>query len=61
MGTSFQFEATGGSGDYTWRVGNASVATVDATGKVTGRAVGNTYLYCQDDLGNEVKCLLKIK
>ncbi len=61
VGASFQFEATGGTGDYTWRVGNASVATVDATGKVTGKAVGNTYLYCRDDLGNEVKCLLKIK
>ncbi len=61
VGASFQFTATGGTGDYTWRVGNAAIATVDTTGKVTGKAVGNTYLYCQDDLGNEVRCLLKIK
>ncbi len=61
VGASFQFEATGGTGDYTWRVGNAAIATVDTTGKVTGKAAGNTYLYCRDDLGNEVKCLLKIK
>ena len=31
-----------------------------ATGKVTGKAVGNTYLYCKDSAGTEVKCLLKI-
>ncbi len=61
VGSTFQFEATGGSGSYTWRTGNTSVATVDATGKVTGKAAGNTYLYCRDSYGNEVKCLLKIK
>ncbi len=61
VGSTFQFEATGGSGSYTWRTGNTSVATVDAAGKVTGKTAGNTYLYCRDSYGNEVKCLLKIK
>ncbi len=61
VGETFQFSATGGSGTYTWRVGNTSVATVDSTGKVTGKSAGNTYLYCRDSYGNEVKCLLKIK
>ncbi len=61
VGSSFQFTATGGTGGYTWHTGNTSVATVDSTGKVTGVAVGNTYLYCKDSAGNEVKCLLKIK
>ena len=61
IGTPFQFTATGGSGSYTWRTGNSSVATVDSTGKVTGKTVGNTYLYCKDSSGTEVKCLLKIK
>ncbi len=60
-GASFQFTATGGSGTYTWRVGNSSVATVDSAGKVTGKAAGNTYLYCRDSYDNEVKCLLRIK
>ncbi len=60
-GSTFQFSATGGSGTYTWRTGNSSVATVDSTGKVTGKSVGNTYLYCRDSYGNEVRCLLKIK
>ncbi len=61
VGASFQFEATGGGGSYTWRTGNTSIATVDAAGKVTGKTAGNTYLYCRDNYGNEVKCLLKIK
>ncbi len=61
VGSTFQFSATGGSGTYTWRTGNSSVATVDSTGKVTGKSVGNTYLYCRDSYGNEVRCLLKIK
>ncbi len=61
VGASFQFTATGGSGSYTWRTGNTSVATVDSSGKVTGKTAGNTYLYCRDSYGNEVKCLLKIK
>ncbi len=60
IGTSFQFTATGGTGGYTWRVGNAAIAAVDSTGLVTGNTVGNTYLYCKDTTGNEVKCLLKI-
>ncbi len=57
---TFQFTATGGSGSYAWRTGNASVATVDATGKVTGKAAGNTSLYCKDSTGKEVECLLEI-
>ncbi len=61
VGASFQFNGTGGSGTYTWRVGNSGVATVDSTGKVTGVAVGNTYLYCKDSYGTEVRCLVKIK
>ncbi len=60
VGASFQFEATGGTGSYTWRVGNTATATVDSTGKVTGKAAGNTYLYCKDSGGAEVKCLLKV-
>ncbi len=60
VGESFQFAATGGSGTYTWRTGNASVATVDATGKVTGKTAGNTYLYCTDTAGEEVSCRLTI-
>ncbi len=61
VGSTFQFEATGGTGGYTWRTGNTATATVDSTGKVTGKAAGNTYLYCKDSAGNEVRCLLKIK
>ncbi len=60
IGTPFQFEATGGSGSYTWRTGNTATATVSTTGKVTGKTAGNTYLYCRDSYGNEVKCLLKV-
>ncbi len=60
VGESFRFTATGGTGTYTWRTGNTAVAKVDSTGKVTGVSEGNTYLYCRDSAGNEVKCLLKV-
>ncbi len=60
IGDSFQFAATGGKYGYTWRVGNSSVATVDTSGKVTAKSGGNTYLYCKDSAGVEVKCLLKV-
>ncbi len=59
-GQTFQFTATGGTGSYTWRTGSLYTAEVDSTGKVTAKNAGNTYLYCTDSAGTEVKCLIKV-
>ncbi len=64
-GDSFTFTATmtptNTTSRVSWRVGNTSVATVDANGKVTAKKVGNTYLYATTDNGITVKCLIKVK
>ncbi len=64
-GQTFTFTATmtptNTTSKVTWRVGNTSVATVDANGKVTAKKAGNTYLYATTSNGITVKCLLKIK
>ncbi len=61
VGSSFKFTATNTAGQtVSWRVGNSAVATVDASGNVTGKSVANTYLYAKTPDGREVRCLLKI-
>jgi hypothetical protein len=35
--------------------------SIFALADAIGKTAGNTYLYCRDSYGNEVKCLLKIK
>ncbi len=58
---TFQFAATNAYGNkITWSVGNTSVATVDANGKVTGKKAANTYLYAKSADGRVAKCLLKV-
>ncbi len=58
---SFTFKLTGTSGQkITWSVGNTTVATVNSSGKVSAKSVGNTYLYARSADGREAKCLLKI-
>ncbi len=61
VGESFQFTAKNPAGQtVTWRVGNTTVATVDANGVVTGKSVANTWLYASTPDGRETKCLLRI-
>ena len=61
VGSSFKFTATNTAGQtVSWRVGNSAVATVDASGNVTGKSVANTYLYAKTPDGREVRCLLRI-
>ncbi len=66
VGTQFQFTAVitpsnATDKTVTFRTGNSSIATVDATGKVTAVSSGNTYLYATNADGVTVKCLLKIQ
>ena len=61
VGSSFQFTAKNPAGQtVSWRVGNSAVATVDASGNVTGKSVANTYLYAKTPDGREVRCLIKV-
>ena len=45
----------------TWRTGNSKVATVDASGRVTTKSVGNTWLYAITPNGKETRSLLRVK
>jgi hypothetical protein len=42
VGDVIPFVANGGSGDYTWSIGDASVASVDANGNCTALSAGKT-------------------
>ncbi len=59
--STFQFTTTGAAGKkITWSVGNTAVATVNTSGKVTGKSIANTYLYAKSADGRVAKCLLKV-
>ena len=64
VGSSAQLKSTiaptGASSYQTWRIGNSAIASVDANGKVTAKAVGNTYVYVKTWDGKEAKCLIKV-
>ena len=61
VGESFTYKVSGVSAsNIKWSMGNTSVATVDASGKVTGKSVGNTYLHVGLPSGKEIKCLIKV-
>lgn len=47
-----QFQARGGSGSVTWKSNNTAVATVSATGLVTGVSKGEAYITATDSAGN---------
>jgi len=44
-----------------WRVGNSKVATVNQSGKITGKTLGNTYVYAKAANGKEAKRIVKVK
>ncbi len=61
VGATFKFTCSNPAGQtVTWKVGNTGVATVDANGNVTGKSVGNTWLYARTPDGRTTKCLVKI-
>ncbi len=61
IGKSFQYSIWDIPAEsISWSVGNTSVATVDANGKVTGKSIGNTYLHIGLPDGKTIKCLVKV-
>ena len=50
-----------GEGLLKWKSANESIATVDATGKVTAKSVGITAIYCSsDDLDDVAVCIVSV-
>jgi len=47
-GETYTIKASGGSGSYTWSSKNPAIVKVDANGKVTGVAAGNTTVTVSD-------------
>lgn len=64
VGKTTKFTATvkssTGNRAVTWRTGNSKVATVDKSGKVTGKAAGSTWLYAKTADGKEAKALVQV-
>ncbi len=62
VGDTFRMEAENANGqELTWSVGNKSIATVDGSGNITGRRVGNTWLYVTSSDGRRTQCILKVR
>ena len=61
IGNSYTFYLVPNSNaKVSWRIGNSKIATVDSNGKVTGKSVGNTWLYAKTSFGKETKSLIKV-
>lgn len=48
-------------GDISYQIGNEAIASVDANGKVQGKAVGNTYLYAKSEKGANTRIAIKVE
>ena len=61
VGKSFQYSVEGVSNNsITWSVGNTAIATVNASGLVTAKSAGNTYLHVGLPDGTKIKCLVRV-
>ena len=56
---SYTFEVTGASGSVSWTTSNASVATVDANGKVTKVGNGQCTVTATDSAGKTAQCIVR--
>ncbi|WP_455210569.1 S8 family serine peptidase, partial [Kaarinaea lacus] len=52
VGATLQFTASGGSAPYTWSVNDATVASIDASGSLSGLAAGTVTVTATDANGN---------
>lgn len=55
----FTLEATGASGDVTWKSSNNSIATVDADGTVTRVSKGRCTVTATDAAGQTAECVVR--
>lgn len=60
-GTTAQLIATGGTSPYTWTSANAAIATVGATGLVTGTAAGTTSVIATDSAGVSASATISVR
>lgn len=54
--TPVQLQAVGASGNVTWKSANTAIATVSASGVVSGVSWGDTYITATDAAGNSQTC-----
>lgn len=54
--TPVQLQAVGASGNVTWTSANTAIATVSASGVVSGVSWGDTYITATDAAGNSQTC-----
>lgn len=60
VGHTYQFEVTGGDGNYTWSSAGEWVATVDQNGVVTGVGQGMATITCTDGSGKSAECIVHV-
>ena len=60
VGDTYQFEVTGGDGNYSWSSAGPWVATVDQNGVVTAVGQGYATITCTDGTGKSVKTTVRV-
>lgn len=60
VGDTYQFEVTGGDGNYSWSSAGPWVATVDQNGVVTAVGQGYATITCTDGSGKSVKTTVRV-
>lgn len=60
VGHTYQFQVTGGDGNYTWSSAGEWVATVDQNGVVTGVGQGMATITCTDGTGKSASCIVHV-
>lgn len=60
LGDTYQFEITGGDGNYTWTSAGPWVATVDQKGIVTAVGTGYATITCTDGTGKSVSSTVRV-
>ena len=60
VGDTYQFEVTGGDGNYSWSSAGPWVATVDQSGVVTAVGQGYATITCTDGTGKSVSTTVRV-